>query len=732
MRTTSSRPDQTPLLNLTMAVILLPLFAGFVALVHFTGRASVLWSGDATFWEQGVVYVFAFAVPLIAAVLILRKGWSRGPLVLLALCLVVLGEQRLDNRARHVDLAFGRYGQTGVDVFCNGEHLGKAPFLISEREFHQKVAPWTKPPRQDRFAPSESGWQWAKFTWVPNDIISRYKQWPPAHDMSFLHDEKKQLELIKSCPYWWRFECDGHRALSTIANSEGGNWGQAGRIQVTVNPPLTFPALPPHLALVIDGLLAEKEPPSPAWVDHFRKYQNLLFLPFFEKAKSNPQLRMALDAVVRAEYDIPAKPTPADCQRVLAAILDRVEARGFFQIPSIESIAIDLLGSAATESVVRHFRMESFGGFSDTSRLGSPGDPYVVYYRTGKAVRLFPLEYAVKKLQPPELFDLLVYRWARTGEGLSLVACYDDQKAVDLVAEYLRDAGQGSGRRHATDRAFPKVIEITNPAVEEYIHNFVRENGTGAFNRHYVTQFVRSRIGVPGINQASLAAWVFHWAPLDEREKLDLLPRINSPCVTTFLNIMRPMRDEMKWGNVLYILAENPNPSLDQVLIDAYLAVKESENVVYDCTSLVKAIVRIDTPAVRKFFDAQLQDQTSRVKLLDRLNKQAKADLARLAWMMPLLEQHADTAAKAKAVNLLVALHTPEADRLLDRWAGEGNEKVRKIVQWQREEQKQEDAAHARRLQQWSDLLAGKIQPEDLVPPQKPWHWDGTRYVQEK
>jgi hypothetical protein len=733
MKTPSSRPDQTLFLNLTMAVVLLPFFAGLAAIVHLTGRAQVLWSGSATLWEQCVVYTFAFAVPLIALVLILWKGWSRGPLVLLALSFFVLGFQRLGyspNSPKRVDLAFGRSGQAGIDVFCNGEHLGKTPFRISDEEFHRKVSPWTKPPRQDRLVPSESGLEWTRFTWVPNDVISDQNQWPPPASLSCLSDEKKKLEAIKTCPYWWRFESNGHRALCTICNFGGGSSGTMGRVEVNVTPSLTFPALQPHLALVIDGLLAQKDPPSPAWIAHFRKYQNLLFLPFFEKAKSDPRLRKALDAVARAEYDVPVNPTPADCERALAAILDRVEAHGFFQIPSIESIALDLLGSAAAESVVRHYGIEASGRISDTGRLGGGGDSYVVHYRTGKAVRLFPLEYAVKKLRPPELFDLLVYRWARTGEGLDLVACYENQKAVDLVAEYLRDSGRDSGRRH--DRALPKVVGILNPALQEHLQNFVRENGGGAFNHYYVTQFVKSRIGVPGINQAELAAWVYHWAPLDERGKQDLLARINSPCVATFLNIMRPMRDEMKWSNVLYILAENQNPSLAQVLIDAYLAVKEPANVVYECTSLVKAIVRTDTPAVHKFFETQWQEQTSRAKLLERLAVQDKADLARLAWLTPLMKKVTDPASKTKAAKLLASFRTPEADKLLDRWATEGNDEVRKAIQRQREERKEEDAAHAGRLQQWSDLLAGKIQPEDLLPPQKPWHWDGTQYIQQK
>jgi hypothetical protein len=117
--------------------------------------------------------------------------------------------------------------------------------------------------------------------------------------------------------------------------------------------------------------------------------------------------------------------------------------------------------------------------------------------------------------------------------------------------------------------------------------------------------------------------------------------------------------------------------------------------------------------------------------LLDNLMSQDKADLARLAWMTPLVAQLTDAPAKAKAARLLAAFHTPEAQKLLDRWSHEGNADVRTAIEQQQQEQQRQDAEQAHRLRQWRDLLAGKIQPEDLVPPAKPWDWDGKQYVQQ-
>ena len=276
------------------------------------------------------------------------------------------------------------------------------------------------------------------------------------------------------------------------------------------------------------------------------------------------------------------------------------------------------------------------------------------------------------------------------------------------------------------------ISEIINPSIEEQFRNFVRENGAGPFNEHYVTQFIKRRIGAVGIDQDQLAAWVFHLAPLDERQKRELLTQIDAASVATYLELFGVTRDPAKMMELESRLADKPNPSLDQLLIGHYWD-EPADNRWGDSAHgpRTTALLKTDTPAVRKFI-TRVCWETKRDKWLDRLQVQGKANLARLAWMTPLVEQLTDTGSKVKAVKLLASFRTPEADKLLDRWAGEDNAELRKAAEQQRAEQKKEDAEHARRLQQWSDLLAGKIQPEDLVPPQKPWLWDGKQYVQEK
>jgi hypothetical protein len=198
-------------------------------------------------------------------------------------------------------------------------------------------------------------------------------------------------------------------------------------------------------------------------------------------------------------------------------------------------------------------------------------------------------------------------------------------------------------------------------------------------------------------------------------------------------NYLASVRDPRGISEVAHKLAERPNPGLDRWLIDSCRIVFDGDRPEWNAGWIcVKALLRSSAPGRRDFITQAWQDQRRRPKLLDWLSSQEKQDLARVAWMTPLVEQLTDPAMKAKGVKLLASFHTPEAEKVLERWAKEGNSEVKRAIDEQRDRQRKEDAERVQRLKQWSDLLAGKIQPEDLVPPQKPWCWDGKQYVQEK
>jgi hypothetical protein len=144
-----------------------------------------------------------------------------------------------------------------------------------------------------------------------------------------------------------------------------------------------------------------------------------------------------------------------------------------------------------------------------------------------------------------------------------------------------------------------------------------------------------------------------------------------------------------------------------------------------DRDAITKALALCDTPAVREFIDRCWADPEQRAILLERFQSQENLTLIGLDWMMPLLEKLDDAASQQSAARLLSAIATPDAQKLLERWAQSDDESTRQAAQ-------QQIAEHQRRMQQWSELLTGKIKPDDLLPPAQAWVWNGTEYVPEE
>ena len=723
------------LLNAAMIVVVFPCCAFFGLLVLGMARELSWISPGPSLLESALFWLFCLVLPAGALAVIAWKGWVKASMgiFLLAFVGVVAIHGRVDDPERRgIDLVLGLHSPvTGVDVFCNGVHLGKTPLRISREEFRQKVKPWTEPPRQERI---EQGTfpgkelSSAKYAWVPYDIFEQFEQWPPDYSRSVIDDNDEAAELLQSSRYWWHFELTGHQGVTPVANFGGGGGGTSGYLEVAANPGTTYPALEPHLEILVEALRSTDYRPTSAWIAHFREHQALLFLPFHERLEQDARLRPAMEAVVRAELALPETPTPDDCDRVLGIILDRAQARGAFQIPSIESLAVDLMGETARGPVVRRFREESRVQ-SVWSGSGS-AESWEIHSRNGRANRQLPVEYAVQRLQPPELFDWLVYLQSRRGGYLELIGSYPNEEAVRLMHSYLWDFKYKGGRPHEKEETLRVVSRIRNPGVDPLIQHFMRDEGVGPFRRQYVMEYYGSRIGARGVDQSTLAGWIFHWAPLDEAGKLELLARIDAPKTYHYVEALGATRDSVKRLALVDRLAEAVNPSLDRFLIDSYDWWRGPQGPGYD-RRLTEALLKTDTAAVRAFIEERWGDHEERQELL-RAAGWAESRLPHLAWMTRLMEESDDADTRREAAHLLARIDTDAAWTLLESWAeDDADERVRQAAAEQLDRRQQREAETERRLQQYADLISGKISPEDLLAPQAAWIWDGERYVPE-
>jgi hypothetical protein len=244
-------------------------------------------------------------------------------------------------------------------------------------------------------------------------------------------------------------------------------------------------------------------------------------------------------------------------------------------------------------------------------------------------------------------------------------------------------------------------------------------------------EYFGSRIGAPGVSQSGLAAWIFHWAPLDEDGKLELLARMESPETYHYVEALGATRDSVKRMALVDRLARAPNPSLDQFLIDSYDWWRGPEGPGYD-RRLTEALFNTDTAAVRAFIEERWGDPEERQELL-RAAGWAESRLPHLEWMVWLVERSADADTRREAAHLLARIDNDTAWSLLENWAEEdSDEGVREAAAKQLDLRQEREAETEKRLQQYADLISGRIGPEDLLPPQPAWVWDGERYVPEE
>lgn len=71
-----------------------------------------------------------------------------------------------------------------------------------------------------------------------------------------------------------------------------------------------------------------------------------------------------------------------------------------------------------------------------------------------------------------------------------------------------------------------------------------------------------------------------------------------------------------------------------------------------------------------------------------------------------------------------------EAERILSTWSASSNEAVRTQAKAAHKEWQKRESIRSRNMELYRALVDGKIRPDDLVPPSRPWIWQDGRYVE--
>ena len=395
---------------------------------------------------------------------------------------------------------------SSIDVYCNDVHLGQTPLTISETEFRQQVKPWEKPPRQRIIVPTKHReklelyrYRSMKLSYTPYDYFEcrgneRYQLRGSDDDDNF----RKALEVSH---YWWRFEKDGYLGFAPIKSLP---YPYPPR---PVDEPATvhfyggvFPSVEPHFQHLLHTLRRSDHEPTEAWIAHVRKYLGTFFPKLQGMTQRDTRLTLALQAVVKAEFGMQEAMSEGEWTQVLDKIMGRVEQTRQFNVPSPESIAVDLLIQNNPKVIEKPF-VELLSRHIRAKRIfGSKNAAYAL-----EPAQFLPLEYAVLKSSPPALFDRLVYESRRGQRFLNLVANYRREEAVRLVRHHLKNhVGDGMFGNRFTIQL---VRRIRNPDLEGDLRRFTVENANaypprGSYGP--IWNFIESRLIPFGLPDAPI------------------------------------------------------------------------------------------------------------------------------------------------------------------------------------------------------------------------------------
>ena len=689
--------------------------------------------------------VFLCLFPACCALVVLLILWKGRVGLALGIYFVILAAHLFVGGFEEPNpVRYARFGQQsriqGVTVECNGVTLGQTPFTISEEEFCEKVKPWDAPPPQTMVdADMHAGtmhYDFSKFRHVPQDIFVD----GPFSALQWSLNSDEIRRKMRTSAYWWYFEKDGCTGLGRTGGFSISRRGTGTSIITDVNPSMTFPSLRPHMELLVADLERHDGVPTSEWIEHFRKYQDLLFVDFHTAAREDPELLPALHAVVKDEFRIPDTPTAADCERIVDEILDRVEQRGGFLEPSPESVALDLLGADVANVVTARFLDSPHEAAGGGGRRSS--DEWTLTHRADHSVWQLPLEYVMKRHPAPELFGRMVYLAAQNpGRFMPFVAAYQRPEAVEIVRTYLTPFkfGSRSHDRGAIENVLRLAAEVVNPALEDDYRHIVSDRGGDRFLQDDVERFISSRIDAPGIDQDRLADWILHWPPIPDEAKVEALLRMRTPKAALDLYHLASMKPHLI-EDAVDKLTRDPNPHCDDFLIRVFRESFYGRRHVESPHVLYKALARLDTPAIHAFVEDMWNkwEEDGWKNLIGEKKElvwgfaHSNWDGPGMEWMVELLAPLTGEEERWGGMRLLAKIGSPEAWDLLDAWAQDGSPAMKDRARDIAEKSRERHAEEQERIQLAEDLIAGRIKPDDLLPPQKAYVWNGDDYVEEE
>ena len=679
----------------------------------------------------------------------------------------------LSTSRRIVQVAFGNREQdVGVNVYCNGIHLGTTPLVISETDFHQKVKPWTQPPEQPAVIHSGfedsftvNGYQNSAWTWtpdnpfeLPSDPFERIGRFSRFKDLQGI------TQFLKSSKYWWRFEKEDLltlRMMNPLSIDQG-----IGSKVITRQAGLSLhaPAVGEMFRLLLQGLRLTDYQASKEWSEFVLKGRDQLLATLILEAKSDAKLANVLDQVAYANFHW----TETDDRASSNRILERV----FESLTAMEEDAVNWMARRTALAIV-HKYPELLVEKIQTEARPAPREWLSGMIGPARFRRTLLLE-LLAEIGTNELFGFTVYLCGLVssgGDGIDIfvvpndplkdlmisIGKHNSPEARRLVSRYVQNVwyprtpnpfhGSPFNGNQLQMSSVEVMSRIDQPELEDTFWNLIGREISPNFANDFtpLISFVESRIK-RNANLGRLVQRIDFCACFTSEQKARFLVQINHPDAReSLLRVTDQMDDNQRYQLVMKMSDMKPNPSTDEFLIESWEQWKESQRGWLD--QLRSKILRLDTPAIRGFIsdelanaeDADMRDGPGRI--FRCTYSQFTERFPALNWIVPKLgeckagmNQPSSSLLEQALCEFLREIGTDEANALLREWAEDSQltnglkNTAKNALDSEKDQLESENAKNAELLEKMNDLISGRIRPDDLVSPLPSAHWNGETY----
>jgi hypothetical protein len=735
------------LVHATSVLATIPILVLFAWAAYMTGRHIWLPAG----WLGG-------AAIIAVTVWIAARGRIMGPIAALFIFLfggmVLLGllspVLKDDDFNRRIVLEIDQWNAPGLDVYCNGVHLGQTPLEITREELLAKVPPLETPPAQDfidlsDWNENENLWH-SNYTHVPLVWENTFDDPTTDRDLDEIAFIRSNVDhsrttdgevnqIFDESKYWFELRIGDCPVLCGISGSTGASGGSPREYSYSLTFNASYNSLPKQYAVLTVGLEAADFQPNETWCDHVLQYESVLQPGKAFSVDSDHRMQPVMEALIKRKYGLTPNADQATIDRVWDEIIGQAEKTGRFAIPSLESWTVEMLVEQTTSRELTEMYKEA-SGYTSASSGRSSSDDLTVFRRHGRAARLLPLEHAVKQDPSPELFEWLVYQYAIRGAGIDKSLLYYPNEEVDqLIRQEMTGQGPGGGLAqqvgsHATNWRFQEYASVPRPSMEYEYRQFITDKMNTHDAQTFSRVFVENRINNKEIDQEELAAWIYHFSPLNVQEKATLIGWIQHSTANHYVR----MFDDQLIRDIVQQTRWTPNPCLESLVIEHWR--ETVANSLQDYVSYhhaTRSLVLLDTPTAIEFLVDLLRSEDDRVSLLEPIHDSFFDEFRDYSHLDPLCDELTlieEPSLVRGASAMLEAIGTDQAKEILAEWAKDLANDSRSTAA---KEALDRIAAHEEEQRELvrlcDDLITGRITPADLVEIEGPWIWDGEQYV---